>query len=1469
MSSSNEYPYPTDSIDALLARQLPAWVSNATGGALRELHLALKQEQASAEQVKQLLGRIPGLTEYATPLLEQALQAQHNVKVDVRNGVLCTVVRKEFPSIFPLPPIVRTVRTASVPLLAAALHNFAEEELQARPLVRRRLESASGAPLPISFVQFAKLCRELDLGGGYQAVLHEHLLPPDVDGSPAGAPRRQVEALLEEASRAAMEAAVRLALLKGQIQESSYLQLLRVFSRKASVPADTAKLKYRQLFVLGKCVQGVVVVEVWDSQGSRLQNLLLWTPGDPEQPVRQYSSWQALYQALGGRLREASYARYFSRFIAETDRVAFCTKLEHLLTATKVGTELELDGRNFPITEPLFAYLRAQRLNKILGDAKALAVPTGVEDAASRNQRLKGYENAGLTLLGLAGLFVPVLGEVMMGVAALEIADEVYEGYQDWQLGDREAALGHLFSVAENVALGAAVGVGVAAGAKVLERVMFVDELAPVVAESGRVKLCTTDLAAYRLEQHTDLSVWQIHADPQGWHLHLHDGAFKLAGAADGKGLSIRHPLRESAYRPRLERNGSGGWRHALEQPQEWGGELRLLRRLDARFADITQEQATALLDCTGFDEARLRQLCAEGAPAPARLQDAFERYRLHALHPTVEAQALEVLVAQAQEAEEVEDALLRRSFPGLSVRGAKEIRKQVDGRDLEQLNKTGRVSLAMAERVRWFLGDSRLDRACAGLRLRQAVTTDTEKLAIGLVHELAAWPETLRVELREGASGGPVLGQVGAELAQQVISIVRQEQGYSVHMRTVGAQANTLATDSFMNALLLCMGDEQKLLLGDAMLTEPQLVEKLAAYARDHRELSSRLIGQVPIAGGVRPPVRFADGRLGYPLSGRGESRGQASRRGIRQIFPTFDDAQMQQYMLDLVSRGVDSWSHYEALHAQWGGMRQALASWRAEYVRLVDLLRRSRVVNTIRRCWRRKSGRRADGTYALEVRGERVGSLPQLPDGIMFEHVTRLVLRDMDLAEIDADFLGRFPNLTELDLRSNRLLSIPHGLEHLTELRVLRLDNNQIVFTQADSQRLNALINLERLELNYNPLGDAPAVRQMLSLRAVGMRAAEIEALPARIEQMPWRGIADLRENRIQRVNQDLQGLRVRLQQMALHDNPLDEASERYLQEQPGPSSAVQPVVRHSPDYRHHLVRQAELSTWLTGSTGAQRIEREMLWSNLRHAPGGDDFFNFLRDFAQSPDYLKYPAYYRARVWAIIEACEQNSELRELLFEQAGGVATCEDRLLWVFSQMEIRALVHRETAGLPQMQSERALLKLGRSLYRLQELDRIAAEKLTRLREEFANSPARLESIDDVETYLAYRVRLAWPLQIPGQPVTMHYLRESLVTTEDINVARVEILTSESSERLMQSLANQEYWQDYLRATYSGRFRALVDAQREFLEAYDRLVAGGSIDELTYLERCNELKTDLEVRERALIEQLTAEAYSRWSV
>lgn len=1453
MIDSPKQDLPPDSVDALIARQLPEWFKNVPGNKLKELNLALSRQQQSAEQLSRLLSGIPGLAEFAAPLLEAALHEEYNRHIDVHSTQLCTVERRFYPSVFPLPPSVRTVRTNAVPLLTAAMHNFAEDEIVARPRIRRQVESASGAVMPISFVLFAKLCRKLDLGGRYQTLLREHLLPADEAGGMPGHARLAVEALFEEAQRAALEAAVRIAYFKADIDERSHLQMLRTVAPKPIVAADTTVLTCRQLFLLGKCVQGVVVVEWREHSGGAPAGLIVWIPGDTDRPIRQHASWAALYRDLGLRLRESRFARFFMRFIGERERMAFSAVLERLQAQAATGAALELDGRHFPLDKPLFVHLRSQHMDKIFDDARVLAVPTGDEDEAARTRRLASYENAGLTLLGLAGLFVPVLGEVMLGVAALQIADEVYEGYQDWQLGDREAALGHVFAVAENLALGAAVGVGVAQ----------VRKLVPVLLDGGQLKLCSSDMAAYRVEQPPGLSMAQSEGHLGRSQVQFHEGTFQMARSQDGKDLVIRHPRREGAYRPLLERNGSGGWRHALERPQEWTGELKLIRRLAAAFFDMTPEQATAVLDCTGFDEALLRQLHVEHAPAPARLRDAFDRHRLHALHPAMDADAFELLVAAAQESEEVEDALMRRSFPGLSVRAAKEIRRQVDNQVLEQLRATGRVPLAMAERIRWFLHDSRLDRACAGLRQRQAVNGDTEKLAIGLVHELAPWSEALRIELRSGSVQGALLGQAGAESAKEVICIVREEQAYRIHDLAINPRPAAAPSDSLMHALLLCMSDEQKAILGDTRLSEQDLIERLAGHVRGRRDLASRLIGQMPISGGIRPPVRFADGRLGYPLSGRGESRGQAVRRGISQIFPTLDDTQLQQYMLDLVSEQVDPWSHYQVLFQQWRTLREALAGWQARYGNVLDLLRRRRVINAMRRCWRRKLRRPGDGSYALEINGERVGSLPELPAGITFRHVTRLVLRDMDLESIDADFLPRFPKLEELDLRSNRLVSVPPGIEHLTALRVLRLDHNQIVMTPADSQRIHALRNLERLELNYNPLGNAPEVRRLLNVRQLGMRAAGIEQVPAGIQQLPWRGITDLRDNRIRQLNRDLVGLRTRLQQMALHDNPLDEGSEALLEEQAGPSSAVQ----HNPGYRHHVVLQAEQAEWLVGVTGALRTERETLWSNLRSEVGSNDFFNFLRDFTRSPDYRKYPMYYRARAWNIIEACEQNSELRELLFEQAGGRATCEDRLLWVLSQMEIRVLVHRCTAGLTQMQSEEALIGLGRSLYRLQQVDRIAARKLAGLREVSASNPRTLELIDDIETYLAYRIRLAGPLQLPAQPLRMHYERESFVTAEDITNAKIEVLSSESTEQLVQSLADQEFWQHYLRETFFLRFRVLVDAQRPTLEEYELQVDEGEIDEQTYLERCNTLKLLLETQESTLIKRLTVEAYARW--
>ncbi|ATP46505.1 hypothetical protein CR511_21640 [Pseudomonas putida] len=1447
------------SIDALISQRLPAWLTSAPVEQQRALHQALRQQQDSAERVRQVLSRIPPLDDFAATLLQEALRQRFRVTTDVRKATLRTVVQIILAMPIPPTPSPNITRISTQPLLTTALHNFTQAQTKPGPFTQVALRDVSGVTLAVSFERFAKLCRTLDLGGRYQVLLREHLLPKDRPGDEAGQALREVEALLEEALRSSMEAAVRLAALKGEISHAHFLQTLPIFAKPAVVPAYPVVLSTRQVYLLGKCLHGVVAIEIQDRNQAILRGIMLWIPGDPLQPVQVFETWWALYQAMGLRLRDPHYAAFIARFIAERDRVAFFGTLRRLLSSSTEGAVLKLDGRDFAITQPLFAFLRAARIEKMLDDARVLAVPTADEDSAARDERLKGYQQAGLTLLNLAGLFMPVVGELMLAVAAVQIADEVYEGYQDWQLGDRQGALEHVFGVAESVALGAAIGAGTAVAGQVLKRIAFVDELSPICTDAGHVKLCAHDLAAYRVKER-GVTVGELIPENDQWQLKLHEASFQLAGYKDGEHLFIRHPQRSEAFQPMLEHNGTGGWRHALERAEEWAEPARLMRRLSAELADVSDEEVRRVLDSTGLDDAQLRRLHLENAPPPARLLDALERYRLHEQFPTVQGEAFEFLVSTSQDNEELASVVLRRDFPGLSQRGAHEIVQQVDSQQVEQMLASDRVPLALAERARWFLRDSRLDRACAGLRQASAANADTAKLAVGLIEHLAPWLEPYAVEVRADSRTGAVLAHAGPDTAAQRFSIVKTPTGYSAYAATGEPLAGSAPTDSLLQALSLTLSEAQTGALGTRTLDTQTLSDLLAEHARSHRDLAAQLIGQAPIGGGVRPPVRWGDGRLGYPLSGRGESRGQASRRGMRQIFPTLGESQLQRYLVDLIARGVDPWQHYSELSQHLSGLRQVLRRWRMEHSGVLDLLRRGRVANSIRRCWRCKTGLRSDGTYALDIRGERVGSLPVLEGGVSFPHVTRLTLRDMDLSDIDPDFLARFPNLRELDLRENHLAAIPPGVERLTQLRGLQLDHNRIIMDVAGNRRLNTLTHLQTLELNYNPLGFAPDVRGLIHLRPLGLRSTGIRAFPSRLQQVPLRGIADLRNNQIRQVNRDLHGLRQRLQRMALHDNPLDEASEHYLEQLPGPSGSHHHEVVHSPSFRHHLVQANEREQWLLGSTGMQRSEREMQWRNLQLESTSRPFFNFIRDFARSSDFAQRPAYYRARVWNIIEACEQNTELREQLFIMSGGNASCQDRLLWLFSQMEVRVLIHRHTSGMSIAQSEVELMRLSRSLFRLDALDEIATRRIQGIR-------AAGHDVDDIEVYLTYRVRLAGPLRLPAQPAALHYEAYAGLTPADLNNARIEVLRAETPERLTQALADQAFWEHYVRDRYERRFTALVDAFRAPEEAYRERAEAGEVTEEQYLTYCEGIVQAIHDGERDLILTLAREAFDRW--
>lgn len=1444
---------PMDSIDALIAKQVPAWMRDTSIEKLRALHRALRQQETNAQHLRQLIQFVPTLEAFATPLLEKAMQDRFAVEVDARRSAVQSVRRlAQPPVVASLSPPYRTLTTEQN-LLTAALLNFTVDETKQNAFVRSTLRTASNQALEVGFEEFARLCRELDLGGKYQRVLGERLRPQRADGTPDEAARKVVLALLEEAPRAQLDVTIRLAALKGQISQRTYRRLLPVAARDPIVPSDPAVLTPRQVMLLGKTIFGVIAFEVRARPtDASIESLIVWIPDDPIGALQLHGSWSAFYLALGLRLRKAQYREFFMRFIGERDRAAFVMTLNQLAAMTAPSTALQLDGRHRAIEQPLFQYLGKQRIDTIFDDARVLAVPTDDENRQTQVERQQAYLDAGLSLLNLAGFVVPGLGLAMLGVAAVQIADEVYEGYQDWQLGDRQAALGHLFGIAENMVATAALSAGGAVIGRVLERSRFVDGLYPICTEAGRFKLCADDLGAYEV-QDTGLAVGQQGRVDERTHLRLHDATYQIR-TDELKGTTrIVHPQRGGAHEPLLEHNGAGGWRHAMEQPHYWTGEGHALRRLGRRFCALSDEGARAVLQSTGFTVGRLRRLHVENAPPPARLLDAAQRYELHEQFPALRDDAFEEVFASRQVVPDEAQRLLRRDFTGLTARGAQEIVERASGEQVEQMLANHRVPLALAEQARWLSRDSRLDRACAGLRQASAVTADTEKLALGLIENLAPWPATVRVELREGSPDGALKAQTGSLGASQVLHIYRRGRGYRTMLAPGHAQPVSSGADSLMSSLLLCLDDRQKRLLGSVELDEAGLINVLAHKAGSQRELASRLIGQTPVGIGVRPPVRWGDGRLGYPLSGRAESSRQAIRRSIREVFPGMSDNDIEHYLLEVSSQHTDLWAHTHQLHEHLDSLREGLQQWQGQHTGVFDRLRRQRVANALRRCWRREIPEHLNGGFALTIDGERVGNLPILPTGLEFPHVTRLRLRNMSLTALNPDFLQRFRNLVELDLRDNRLRSIPSGIEHLAQLEQLHLNNNQIVMDAGGNRRLATLTRLRQLDLSHNPLGQAPELQRLLCLREVSLRFTGLTELPVGAQNLPWGGMTDLRNNRLRHLRQDVHSLRIRLQGRAVHDNPLietDTASGEHVSE----DDASGGVTLSS----HRIVDEVAREQWLVDSVGELRTAREGYWATLRDVANSDDFFRFLADFADTSDFHAHPVYYRARIWTIMEACAQNEELCNLLFTQVSGPRTCQDRLLLMLSHLETRIYVNTVTAGLPLAEQEEYLMRVGRSLFRLDEVDRAASRHIELMRRQ------NRINIDDIEVYLTYRVRLAGPLGLPAQPSSLHYEMFSGVTSEDINNARLAVFRAETRESVCESLAERDFWQEYLHYRYPERFEAMTEPFHTRLALAEE--ASAQSGEQAYVEQSNRLMQEMNAAERALLLTLTEEAYAR---
>lgn len=1359
------------SIPALIASRLPAHWQHASIDRLHALRRALQSQETAVGRLQAILEQMPPLDQFAKPLVEALAQRAGLGQIDSRATWVRVEQRILLPTAAPVLKPPSYIHISKQTLLAAALHNYHVAETRPDMLRKGQLQDAAGKRLALGFERFAGLCRALNVGGRYQRVL-KNLLRPEQDAERS----EQVHLAFEAAWRSHAEVAMRLAALDGQLDESCFLHVLPLLSSKPSVAPLPGVVHARQLYLLGKQVRGVLTLEVRDSADGPVRHVIAYFPAQTGQTVTRYASWQALYQDLAVRLRDGDYQRYFARFISERDRATFYSALAPQVQGP--ATAMQLDGRNLPIEAKIYAYLARQQVDKLFDDARVLAVPTAEEDDDDRRARLDAWQSAGFELLNLAGMFVPVLGEVMLAVNAVQLAGQVYEGYEAWRIGDRATALDHLFSVAENVAIGVLVAKGSSMLRTQLASAPFVDELVPVAAADGRVKLAEAAAAGY-------------------------------------------------------------------VEPQQWASDGQLLRAFGAELSTVSDELATQAMQTTRVTADQLRHLHLAGEGAPARLADAVELHRLHELHVTEQGEALlQRLTGQTDQLSGLE-ALLQRDFPSLTRRLRQHLTGSAESTHLDSFERTGRVPLVLAERARWLIQDSRLDRACAGLRLARAVNEDTERLALSVLDRLAPPGPERRLELRVGSTEGRLVASIGSGAEVEVL--VRVGDGYVLDDGPGPARG-------LIDALLQSLDDEQQARLGSATsLTGDDLSWRLLGAASENRNQLIETLDMVSPAIGMRAPLRLIDGRLGYPLSGRLGGGRRSIRRGFQRIYPLLTEDELEAYLLDVLEHGESLWDHYQHVQAQLTRLRQALNAWHNAASGIRDSWRRRQVVTALRRAWRRKITNYAD-EFVVQIDGERVGSLPRLPRGLRFDHIRRLTLRNMDLSEIDEDFLSRFGNLVELDLQGNRLSTVPPGVERLRHLRQLHLGRNRIVMDGAGERRLSALAQLQVLNLSRNPLGYAPALPGLRRLRSLALNGTSLNAVPA---QVTWQAHLDLRDNNISQIRMSLTDLRNQIDQMTVHDNPLDAVSEGLLDEASGGVTAGQ---RGSASYRHGPIDDELLECWLGDGPAATASERRTWWHALHAEQGSSGLFLFLADFARGDDFSEHPGHYRARIWRILKACAEHESVRERLFLQASGTRTCEDRLLLLLGQMEVAVQAEKYTSNLPPAAVPGKLMALARGLYRLDEVDRIAMRHIDQMRA--ANNP----HIDEIEVQLFYRVKLASALDLPIEAETMHYEAFAHVTTRDLIAAQEQVLAAESPQALITSLAQRPFWEAYAREHYAERF-AQVNAQSlTLLEASEKELANGTIDEWLFNQRSIGYMHEYQAAERKLLRTLAAELYQR---
>lgn len=601
--------------------QLPSWLMQAPAQLRASFRRSLIYSNQARHDLKALLDEVQSPEAFARQLLRENIQTWFFSLIEDENAILS----REWKNSHLLGLIKNHARTTRQTLLEAALQNFEASEAKVGGIetgtVIFNVTDSGDVRTNVSAVSFARLCRDLDIGGLYFKHLQTILEP--AAGASSGRSAYRVQDIFTSQVQHAFGVALHIAYMKQQLTAEQYLQLSNLQGTGT----------HRQITFSHLTLDGVVLPSVLVIQASRIGiPFMLYTPEDPSTPLRQEKSLDELKKHLAERLLTPAYQTFFKPLVPLQHqgnllnaRPSYVGKHELVRNGPLYPASLDATVSLTAITSNLFTAVARQRIKQIKHDARIVAVPTADVDMMSRQKRLQSWIDLGKSVLYFAASFVPVVGEVLLVVTAAQVLYTVYEGFAAWSRGDSDEALNDLLDLVDTAAMAVAT-----AGAT--RAVGFGARLVKVKVRNKGWRLWSADLKPYR---HPDALPEHLLADRQGLYkqgqqhyVKLDDHAHAVKRAPEGEQWELVHPTDSAAYRPSLLSNGVGGWRQTHEAPAQWD-DLKLIKRLGPDAANITQPEVEPILLLSGLDKSDLRDLHQSMERPPPLLRDTLNHFNL------------------------------------------------------------------------------------------------------------------------------------------------------------------------------------------------------------------------------------------------------------------------------------------------------------------------------------------------------------------------------------------------------------------------------------------------------------------------------------------------------------------------------------------------------------------------------------------------------------------------------------------------------------------------------------------------------------------------------------------------------------------------------------------------------------------------------------------------------------------------